>query len=82
MKEVSDVCVFVYVYIYIYNYVYVSIYILVFVRLFEQAEQHSFVPPIMMIERNFTCSNKKTNIDKNSFQRNSWTFGSPACQKI
>ena len=57
-------------------------YILVFVRLFEQAEQRSFVPPIMMIERNFTCSNKKTNMDKNSIQRNSWTFGSPACQKI
>ena len=55
---------------------------LVFVRLFEQAEQRSFVPPIMMIERNFTCSNKKTNRDKNSIQRNSWTFGSPACQKI
>ena len=54
----------------------------VFVRLFEQAEQRSFVPPIMMIERNFTCSNKKTNMYKNSFQRNSWTFGSPACQKI
>ena len=43
-----------------------------FVRLFEQAEQRSFVPPIMMIEHNFTCSNKKTNMDKNSIQRNSW----------
>ena len=41
-----------------------------------------FVPPIMMIECNYTCSNKKTNMDKNSIQRNSWTFGSPACQKI
>ena len=56
--------------------------LLVFVRLFEQAEQRSFVPPIMMIERNFTCSNKKTNMDKNYIQRNSWTFGNPACQKI
>ena len=55
---------------------------LVFVRMFEQAEQHSFVPPIMIIEHNFTCSNKKTNMDKNYIQRNSWTFGSPACQKI
>ena len=50
--------------------------------MFEQAEQRSFVPPIMMIERNFTCSNKKTNMDKNYIQRNSWTFGNPACQKI
>ena len=56
--------------------------LLVFVRLFEQAEQRSFVAPIMMIERTFTCSNKKTNMDKNSIQRNNWTFGSPACQKI
>ena len=54
----------------------------VFVRLFEQAEQRSFVPPIMMIERNFTCSNKKMNMYKNSIQRNKWTFGSPACQKM
>ena len=56
--------------------------LVVFVRLFEQAEQRSFVPPIMMIERNFTCSNKKTNMDKNHIQRNSWTSGNPACQKI
>ena len=56
--------------------------LVVFVRLFEQAEQPLFVPPIMMIERNFTCSNKKTNMDKNYIQRNSWTFGNPACQKI
>ena len=56
--------------------------LVVFIRLFAQAEQRSVVPPIMMIERYFTCSNKKTNMDKNSIQRNSWTFGSPACQKI
>ena len=55
---------------------------IVFVRLFEHAEQRSFVPPIMMIECNFTCSKKKTNMDKNYIQRNSWTFGSPAGQKI
>ena len=55
---------------------------LVFVQLLEQAEQRSFVPPIMMIERNFTCSNKKTNMDKNYIQRNSWTFGSPAYTQV
>ena len=59
-----------------------QMFFVVFVRLFEQAEQRSFVPPIMMIERNFTCSNKKTNMNKNYIQRNSWTFGNPACQKI
>ena len=53
----------------------------VFSRLFKHAEQRSFVPPIMT-ERNITCLNKKTNMDKNSIQRNSWTFGSPAGQKI
>ena len=57
-------------------------YLLVFFRLFEHAEQRSFVPLIMMIECNFTYSNKKTNMDKNYIQRNSWTFGSPAGQKI
>ena len=36
---------------------------LVFSRLIKHAEQHSFLPPIMIIERN--CLSKKTNIDKN-----------------
>ena len=39
--------------------------VLVFFRLFENAEEHSFMPLIMMIECNFPCSNGKTNMYKN-----------------
>ena len=38
-----------------------------FFRLFEHTEQRSFVPPIMRIKCNFTCSNKKLNSYKNYF---------------
>ena len=43
--------------------------IIVFFRLFQHAKQRLFVPPIMMIESNFPCSNKKTNMHKNSIKK-------------
>ena len=46
-----------------------TLYYTVFFRLFEHAEQRSFLPPIMMIEHDFTCPNKKTDLYKNYFQK-------------